>query len=77
MNITLSIDEALVDRARTLAAGRGKSLNQLIRDLLEAETGTHDGVTRARALQELWASASGHSGGQRIRREDGYEDRME
>lgn len=76
MNLTLSIDEALAERARRLAAGRGKSLNQLVRDLLEAETGMHDGAGRARVLDELWASSTGHSGGQRFRREDAYEDRL-
>lgn len=76
MNITLSIDEALAERARAVAAGRGKSLNQLVRDLLEAETGAHDGAARAQALEELWASSPGHSGGERIRREDAYEGRV-
>ena len=76
MNITLSIDEALADRARAVAAGRGKSLNQLVRDLLEAETGTHDGAARARVLDELWATSPGHSGGIRIRRDEAYEDRV-
>ncbi len=76
MNITLSIDEALAERARAVAAGRGKSLNQLVRDLLEAETGAHDGAARAQVLEELWASSPGHSGGERIRREDAYEGRV-
>jgi hypothetical protein len=75
MNLTLSIDERLVEQARTIAAGRGKSLNQLIRDLLEAETGMHDGAARAEALEALW-SAPGRSGGQRICRDDAYADRM-
>jgi hypothetical protein len=76
MNITLSIDEALAERARAVAAGRGKSLNQLVRDLLEAETGSHEGAARARALDELWASSTGHSGGAPFRREDAYEGRL-
>ena len=76
MNITLSIDEDLADRARALAAGRGKSLNQLIRDLLENETGAHDGAGRARLLDELWASSAGDSGGQRFTREETYQERM-
>lgn len=76
MNITLSIDEELVERARAIAAGRGKSLNQLVRELLENETGRHDGEGRARLLDELWASSSGRSGGERFRREDVYEERM-
>lgn len=76
MNITLSIDAALAERARAVAAGRGKSLNQLVRDLLEAETGTHDGAARARVLDELWATSAGHSGGARFRRDDTYADRV-
>ncbi len=76
MNITLSIDEALANRARAVAAGRGKSLNQLVRDLLEAETGTHDGAAHARALDELWATSPGHSGGVRFRRDETYDDRV-
>lgn len=76
MNITLSIDEELAERARAVAAGRGKSLNQLVRDLLENETGRHGGEERARLLDELWATSAGHSGGERFRREDAYADRM-
>lgn len=76
MNVTLSIDDVLVERARLVAAGRGKSLNQLVRDLLEAETGLHDGAARARVLDELWAASTGHSGGVKIRREDAYEGRL-
>ena len=76
MNLTLSIDEELAERARAVAAGRGKSLNQLVRELLEAETGIHDGAARARVLDELWATSTGHSGGMRIRREDAYEERL-
>jgi len=76
MNITLAIDEQLAERARAVAAGRGKSLNQLVRDLLENETGRHDGEGRARLLRELWANSAGHSGGERFRREDSYADRV-
>ena len=35
MNVTLSIDERVVARARKRAEALGKSLNQLIRDYLE------------------------------------------
>lgn len=77
MNITLSIDEGLLERARAVAAGRGKSLNQLVRDLLEAETGVHDGEERVRALEALWSASPGRSGGARIRREDAYEGRVQ
>jgi hypothetical protein len=76
MDLTLSIDPALAERARAVAAGRGKSRNQLVRELLEAETGLHDGGSRARVTDELWATSTGHSGGMHIRREDAYEGRV-
>ena len=48
MNVTLSIDDQVVARARHLAATRGTSLNQLIRDYLEELTrpGDVQSVTR-------------------------------
>jgi hypothetical protein len=76
VNITLAIDDELLERARKVAAGRGKSLNQMVRELLEIETGRHDGVERVRALEELWSTSAGRSGGARFRREDTYADRM-
>ncbi|UJS25453.1 hypothetical protein [Thiothrix winogradskyi] len=35
MNITLSVDDALVTEARRVATTMGKSLNQIIREYLE------------------------------------------
>lgn len=76
VTLTLSIDDALLERARVVAASRGKSLQQLVRDLLEAEAGLHDGAARARVLDELWTTSTGHSGGAGIRRDDAYEGRV-
>lgn len=42
MNVTLSLDEQLVDRCRKKAAALGKSLNQVIRDYLERLAGRDD-----------------------------------
>ena len=42
MNVTLSIDEQLVARARKKADALGKSLNQLIRDYLQTLAGSDD-----------------------------------
>ncbi|MCB1587873.1 MAG: hypothetical protein KDI37_01835 [Xanthomonadales bacterium] len=39
MNITLSADEAVVERARRVAQSMGKSLNQVVRDYLEQLAG--------------------------------------
>ncbi len=38
MNLTLSIDERLVERARKVARAMGKSLNQLVREYLSELT---------------------------------------
>jgi hypothetical protein len=76
MNLTLAIDAELAERARALAAGRGKSLNQLVRDLLERETGRHGGEARAEILDALWATSSGRSGGARFPRDETYADRV-
>jgi hypothetical protein len=42
MNLTLSIDEQTVTRARAKAEALGKSLNQLIRDYLQGVAGGDD-----------------------------------
>ena len=36
MNITLAVDEKLAERARVAAQAMGKSLNQAVRDYLDA-----------------------------------------
>jgi predicted HicB family RNase H-like nuclease len=41
MNITLSVDEQVAQRARDAAKKMGKSLNQAVRDYLELLAGTH------------------------------------
>ena len=40
MNITLSVDEQVAQRAREAAKKMGKSLNQVVRDYLEQLAGT-------------------------------------
>jgi hypothetical protein len=39
MNVTLAIDDQLIERAREVARVQGLSLNELIRRLLEAAAG--------------------------------------
>lgn len=76
-NVTLSVPEDVLAKARAAARKRGKSLNVLIRDYLEELGGSN--ARRARALRELkklWAEGGGHSGGRKIRREEAYEGRV-
>ena len=63
MNVTLSIDEQVVARARQIATVRGTSLNQLIRDYLEDLTRPGDVKTVLEELDALWADSTGRSRG--------------
>ena len=71
VNLTLSIDEQTVSRARKKAAALGKSLNQLIRDYLQSLTGGDDAE---RSIEEfLRLSGQGNSRGWRFDRDEIHE----
>jgi hypothetical protein len=76
MNVTLSIDDRLVERAREIARQQGKSLNALIRDYLQSLTAEQRGPGLGEQFQRLWAERTGHSGGRRFDREALYEERL-
>jgi hypothetical protein len=71
MNVTLSIDEQLVSRARKKAEALGKSLNQLIRDYLESLAGGDDAERSIEEFRRL--SGRGHSRGWRFDRDEIHE----
>jgi Family of unknown function (DUF6364) len=71
MNVTLSIDEQLVARARKKADALGKSLNQLIRDYLQRLVGSDDPEGSIAEFQRL--SGQGHSRGWRFDRNEIHE----
>jgi len=71
MNVTLSIDEQLVARARKKAAALGKSLNQLIRDYLQRLAGSDDPERSIEEFRHL--SSRGHSRGWRFDRNEIHE----
>ena len=58
MNVTLSIDDRVVAEARRIAALRGTSLNQLVRNYLHELTGTDDAEAVVARLDALWAEES-------------------
>ena len=68
MNVTLSIDEQLVARARKKAEALGKSLNQLIRDYLQLVAGTRDPRQSIAEFKRL--SGRGNSRGWRFNRDE-------
>ena len=68
VNVTLSIDEQLVARARQKAEALGKSLNQLIRDYLQTLAGGDDAERSIEEFRQL--SGQGHSQGWRFDRDE-------
>lgn len=76
MNLTLSADDEVVERARETARQQGTSLNELIRQYLERLAGTAGSDQVADDLERLWKRRSGRSKGARMRREDAYADRL-
>ena len=73
MNVTLSIDEQLVARAREKAEALGKSLNQLIRDYLKTVAGEDDTEQDIEECTRL--SGKGHSHGWQFNRDEIHERR--
>ena len=71
MNVTLSIDEQLVARARKKAEAMGKSLNQLVRDYLQKLAGGDDPERSIEEFEQL--SGRGHSRGWRFNRNEIHE----
>ena len=72
MNVTLSIDDRVVAEARRIAADRGTSLNQLVRDYLNELTRTDDVETIIRGLDAMWSERTYRSQGPWTR-EEAYE----
>ena len=76
MNITLSIDEQIAERAREKLRAMGKSLNQEIRDHLAHVAGDDDEQLE-RDLEFLQSTAGlGNSNGWKYNRDDAYEERL-
>ena len=71
MNVTLSVDEQLVARARKKADALGKSLNQLIRDYLQKLAGGDDPEGSIEEFKNL--SGQGDSRGWRFDRNEIHE----
>ena len=76
MNLTLSVDDRVVEGARKAARAQGVSLNALVRRYLESLAGKPSPDEVARRLKHLWGQSPGNSRGKRIRREDAYDERL-
>jgi hypothetical protein len=75
MNLTLSIDDDLLARARERATRRGTSINQMIREYLEEIASEVSPDEILAELSELWTTSNGDSSGRRWTRDELHERR--
>jgi hypothetical protein len=73
MNITLSVDDEVIQEARRRAEALGTSVNQLVRQYLEEFAGKTDPNRDAEEFQQLSIGARGDSGGWKFNRDELYE----
>ena len=70
MNITLSVDERIAEQARKVAGAMGKSLNQAVRDYLEALAGGQELRTELQAFEASALATPGRLRGWKFDREE-------
>lgn len=75
MNITLSVDDEVIRRARQRADALGTSVNQLVREYLEQLAGKTDPKEDAAEFERLSHLSRGHSRGWRFNRDEIHERR--
>ena len=75
VNLTLSVPDDVVGRARETARQQGSTLNALVRRYLESLAGTDIGDLTA-SFEAVWQERSGHSGGWKFNRDELYAERM-
>jgi antitoxin component of RelBE/YafQ-DinJ toxin-antitoxin module len=73
MNVTLSVDDEVVSRARRRAEALGTSVNQLVREYLEQLAGKTDPNADADEFERLSKLAQGNSNGWKFNREELHE----
>ena len=75
MNVTLSIDDEVIQEARRRAEAMGTSVNQLVREYLEQLVGKTDPNADATEFERLSHIAQGDSHGWKFNREELHERR--
>ena len=73
MNITLSVDEQVAQRAREAAQKMGKSLNQVVRDYLEQLAGGGRRSQQWSAFEERCLSSKAKLDGWQFNRDEANE----
>jgi len=75
MNLTLSVEDEIIQRARRHAEAMGKSVNQLVREYLEQLAGKADLGAIADEYLATSRNPKGNSGGWKFNREEVHERR--
>jgi antitoxin component of RelBE/YafQ-DinJ toxin-antitoxin module len=75
MNVTLSVDDEVIQEARRRAEALGTSVNQLVREYLEQFAGKTDPNANAVEFERLSRSTQGNSRGWKFNREELHERR--
>jgi hypothetical protein len=57
MNLTVSVDDEAVEKAREVAASQGTSLQALVRQYIASLGGERDGASLVARLEEHWKTA--------------------
>lgn len=73
MNITLSVDEQVAERARAAAQAMGKSLNQAVRDYLEQLAGQQRLAAELDAFEQSARATPGRLRGWQFDRDEANE----
>lgn len=73
MNVTLSVDDEVIRKARRQAEALGTSVNQLVREYLESLAGKTDANKNAAEFERLSRLSQGDSRGWKFNREEIYE----
>ena len=73
MNVTLSVDDEVILRARRRAEALGTSVNQLVREYLEQLAGNSDPNEDAEQFERLSKLAHGDSRGWKFNRDEIHE----
>lgn len=73
MNLTLSVDDEVLEAARRRAEALGTSVNQMVREYLKQVAGKSDALQRAIEFDRLSAISHGNSRGWKFNREEIHE----
>ena len=76
MNLTISVDDNLLSKAREMAQRQGTSVQEVLRKHLEEYVGDRSREDVAKELVERLRNTAGRSGGRKIHRSEAYEGRV-